>query len=213
MLPKKFLALVALCALSLVPIGCSPAHASPPVGEAVSVGQAAAMLNSAGDHVYASAEVSDGTGITTNIAAAGTYVALKSSTLLKEAQTDGSGCITFDADDGAFAISKRCGVGELELTACVNDVIGENAALVQGAWHRTRAGIVDGGVVDVTTLVGPIGAKTEPAAAARGNLGCVRTIVDASLEDTYDFRLNSGTNADDVVVRQAHLSVKKILNK
>lgn len=195
------LRLIAPLAFILATFAVSALAFTPPIAEL----SALPALNSAGDHVYASATVSDSSGVTTTISSAGTYVTVGTATPLAAGEADGSGCITYTLASNKFTVALRCGVGELRLRACLNDVIGANSAIVLGAWHRVRGG--------VTTLVGPIARETEGATAARNTLGCVETIVDASLSDTYDFRYDSNTNSDTVVTRQAFFSVEKILNK
>lgn len=175
------------------------------VGVLTVVAVPVAALNTGGDHVYASASVSDGTGVVTTIAAAGTYVTVGTAAPLAAGEADGSGCITYTLASNKFTVAARCGVGELRLRACINDAIGANSAVVLGAWHRVRSGS--------TAIVGPIVRETEADTAARNDLGCVETIVDASLSDTYDFRYDSGTNADTVTTRQAFFTVEKLLNK
>ena len=165
----------------------------------------ALALNSAGDHVYSSVGISDGTGTVTTIAAAGTYVTVGTAAPLVAGEDDGSGCITYTLASNKFTIAARCGVGEIRLRACLNDVVGANSAVVLGAWHRVRAG--------ATTVASPIVRNTYAATAVRGNLGCVEKIVDASLSDTYDFRYDSNTNSDTVTTRAATFSVEKLLDK
>lgn len=165
---------------------------------------AAPALNSAGDHVYASAQVSDGTGVVTTVAAAGTYVTVGTAAPLAAGETDGSGCITYTLASNKFTIAKPCGAGEIKLTACLNDVAGVNSATWTGAWHRVRSA--------VTTQQGPILRETEGGSAARDSEGCVTFIHAASNGDTYDFRYDSGTNADTVTTRQATFMVEKLLN-
>lgn len=169
------------------------------------LGIPAVALNSAGDHVYASVGVADGTGVVTTVAAAGTYVTVGTAAPLVAGEADGSGCITYTLASNKFTVALRCGVGELRLRACLNDVIGLNSATYTGAWHRVRSG--------TTTQTGPIMRSIEGGTAARGQDGCVETIVDASLSDTYDFRYDSGTNADTVTTRHAFFTVEKLLNK
>lgn len=169
------------------------------------VGIPAAALNTAGDAVYASAQVADGTGVTTTVATAGTYVTVGTATPLAASEDDGSGCITYTLASNKFTIALRCGVGEIELVACINDAVGTNSKTWTGAWHRVRSGS--------TSLIGPITRRTEAASALREAHGCVRTIVDAQLGDTYDFRYDSQTNGDTVVTRYANFSARKILDK
>ena len=162
----------------------------------------ARAYNSAGDSVFASVGISDGTGTVTTIAAAGTYVTVGTAAPLVAGEADGSGCITYTLASNKFTVAVICGPGRLLLRACLNDVVGPNSAVVTGAWHRVRAG--------TTTVASPIVRNTYAGTAVRGNLGCVEKIVDASLSDTYDFRYDSGTNADTVTTRAATFSVIKL---
>jgi len=162
-------------------------------------------LNSGGDHVYASATVSDGTGVVTTVATAGTYVTAGTAAPLAAGEADGSGCITYTLASNMFTVALRCGVGELRLRACLNDSVGVNSKTWTGAWHRARSSTV--------TVASPIMRRTEVASALRESHGCVETIVDASLADTYDFRFDSQTNGDTVTTRNAFFVVEKVLNK
>lgn len=166
------------------------------------VGYAAPALNDAGDHVYASAYVADGTGVVTTIAAAGTYVTVGTAAPLAAGEADGSGCITYTLASNKFTVAARCGVGELRLRACLNDVAGVNSATWTGRWFKATS-----------TGIGPIMRETEGGTAARDSEGCVEWIVDAALSDTFDFRYDSGTNSDTVTTRHAFFLVEKMLNK
>lgn len=194
------LALVATVAAA----SCIPeAHATPPGADvAIEVAAQAAALNTAGDHVFASAQVADGTGVTTTVAAAGTYVTVATVAPLAASESDGSGCITYTLASNKFTIAKACGAGTLKLSACLADVIGTNSKTWTGAWHRVRSGS--------TSIVGPITRRTEGATAARGAQGCADIYVAASTGDTYDFRYDSQTNADTVVTRYASFSALKL---
>lgn len=169
---------------------------------AVYAADAYAGFNSAGDSVFNSVGISDGTGTVTTIAAAGTYVTVGTAAPLVAGETDGSGCITYTLASNKFTIADSCGVGRILLRACLNDVVGANNAVVLGAWHRVRSGS--------TTVASPIVRNTYAASAVRGNLGCVEKIVSASLGDTYDFRYDSNTNSDTVTTRAANFSVIKL---
>lgn len=190
---NKLIALAAIAFVALLAVVAAPAVAG------------GAGFNTAGNQVYATATVADGTGVTTTVAAAGTYVTVGTATPLAAGEDDGSGCITYTLASNKFTVATRCGVGELLLTACLNDVVGTNSKTWTGAWHRVRSGS--------TTQVGPILRRTEAASALRESHGCVSHIVDAALSDTYDFRYDSQTNADTVVTRHATFSVRKLLSK
>lgn len=176
--------------------------ASPPIAELAGELAAAGAYNSGGNEVFAEARVSDGTGVVTTIAAAGTYVTVGTAAPLAAGDADGSGCLTYTLASNRFTVAKSCGAGKLRLSACLNDVIGANSAVVLGAWHRIRGG--------VTTVVSPISRETEGGTAARNTLGCNVEVVDALLDDTYDFRYDSNTNADTVTTRQANFLVHKL---
>lgn len=197
----KSLLHLALAAVVVVAIAMLAAF-TPPLG---GLTDGVAALNDAGDSVYASAVVADGTGVVTTVAAAGTYVTVGTAAPLAAGEADGSGCITYTLATNRFTVAARCGVGELRLSACLNDVVGTNSRTWTGAWHRIRSG--------TTTQVGPIVRRTEAASALRESHGCVEHIVDAQQGDTYDFRYDSGTNGDTVTTRHAFFNVQKILNK
>lgn len=163
---------------------------------------ASAAYNTAGEHVFASAKVSDGTGVVATVAAAGTYVTVGTAAPLAAGEADGSGCITYTLASNKFTVADKCGAGQLLLRACINDAVGANSAVVLGAWHRVRA--------STTTVASPVSRRTEAATALRASLGCNEIIVDANLSDTYDFRYDSNTNADTVTTRQAFFSVLKL---
>jgi hypothetical protein len=161
--------------------------------------------NSAGNSVFASAVVSDGTGVVTTVATAGTYVTVGTAAPLAAGEADGSGCITYTLANNRFTVAARCGVGEILLSACINDGVGTNSRTWTGAWHRIRSG--------TTTVAGPIVRRTEAASALRESHGCVNIVVDAQLLDTYDFRFDSSNSGDTVTTRQAYFFVKKIFSK
>lgn len=197
---RKLVAL-ALSAVAVVAIAMLAAF-TPPLG---GITDGVAALNDAGDHVYASAVVADTTGVTTTVATAGTYVTVGTAAPLAAGESDGSGCITYTLATNRFTVALRCGVGELRLRACIADGVGTLSKTWTGAWHRIRSG--------TTTLTGPIMRRTEAATALRESHGCVETIVDANLADTYEFRYDSSANADTVVTRHAFWTVEKVLNK
>jgi hypothetical protein len=172
---------------------------------AVASPAAAQSSNTAGQHVFASAIVSDGTGVVTTVAAAGTYVTVGTAAPLAAGEADGSGCITYTLASNKFTIAKKCGVGLLLLAACINDGVGTNSKTWTGAWHRVRS--------SVTTQQGPILRRTEAASALRESHGCVYHYVDAQLSDTFDFRYDSQTNADTVTTRHAVFYALKLFSK
>lgn len=165
----------------------------------------AQSANSAGQHVFASAVVADPAGVTTTVAATGTYVTVATAAPLAAGETDGSGCITYTLATNRFTIAKRCGVGEILLSACIDDATGLLSKTWTGGWHRIRSAAL--------TQQGPLIRRTEAATAIRESHGCVNLIVDAQLGDTYDFRYDSSANADTVVTRHAYFFAIKIFNK
>jgi hypothetical protein len=165
----------------------------------------AQSANTAGQHVFASAVVADGSGVTTTVATTGTYVTVGTAAPLAAGEADGSGCITYTLATNRFTIAKRCGVGIVLLTACIDDATGLLSKTWTGAWHRIRA--------STPTLQGPIIRRTEAATAIRESHGCVNLLVDAQLGDTYDFRYDSSANADTVVTRHASFIALKLFSK
>lgn len=163
-------------------------------------------LNSAGDHVYASLYIDDGTGVVTTPTDAGVYAEI-AATPLTAGETDGSGCITASATTGKFTIAKRCGVGELRLVACIGDVnAGNTAAVMTGAWSRTR----DGSTTQISSKM----RKAEVVdAGTRSSEGCVYWIDDSALSDTYQFTYAVTVNGAAVTTRAAELMIEKLLNK
>jgi len=186
---------------------CSPANASPT--PAVEVLQSLPSLNSAGDSVFASLVVSHASGVTTTVTTGGTFYAL-GGTPMALGEADGSGCLTATVTGGVITVAKRCGVGKLRLTACINDVIGTAGKTMQARLHRVRG--------DTTTAIGPIAIDLEDAnndagLPARGSMGCIDHVVDAALGDTYALRYTSTSNSDTLVTRNASLVAQKLLNK
>lgn len=175
--------------------------ATPPMAVVEDIPQ----LNSAGDAVYASLEVNDGTGVVTTVTTGGTLQTMTAGSPLTAGEDDGSGCITASATTGKFTIASRCGVGEIELVACFNDIIGIDAKTVQATWQRTRSGS--------TTSVGPTLRDIQASTAVRHQAGCIRTIHDASLSDTYQVAVTSTSDSDTLTIRAASLSARKILSK
>jgi len=165
------------------------------------------MLNTAGDAVFASAVIDDnaGSGVVTTVATAGTFVTVGTAAPLAAGPSDGSGGITYTLADNTFRIN-RFGSGDVELKACITDLIGVNAQLCKGAWHRVRNG--------ATTRLGPvIHDCTEPTTAARKNRGCAELVTVAQPGDEFDFRLDSGANGNALTTRGAFFSAKKIVSR
>lgn len=163
------------------------------------------MLNTGGDHVYAELYVNDASGVTTTPTDGGVFAALAGSPLAA-GETDGSGCITASATTGLFTIASRCGVGEVKITACVTDFVGGNTAYVDiGAIAKNGTALTTAHRLR----------EVEPVdAGARGNLGCIETIQDAVLADTFGLYFAvDGATAEAVTTRGAAIRIEKILNK
>lgn len=167
------------------------------------------FLNSAGDHVYAELFVSDGTGVVTTPNDAGVFTAIAGAPLVV-GQTDGSGCITGSLSTGLFTVAKRCGVGHLNLRACINRFASSSnvAGTTTGAW------VVNGTVL--TTAVSPRLVKVETVDAGNvyGVAGCVDTIYDSTaVGDTIGFEWANAGGGITATTREASFVVTKVLNK
>lgn len=170
------------------------------------------LLNSGGDHVYASIVISDtgGSGVLVLPTDGGVFTNLPPSSAVADGgvalgDTDGSGCITGAIATGTFTVNKTCGAGELLLTACVTSLnSGNTAGVARGAWTRTRSG-------SATQLV-PEARKTEIVdAGLTGPLGCVEAMDVSQNGDTYNFTFASnGATAVTHTVKEASMSVVKI---
>ena len=187
----KFASFLVAAAIAIVALAAEPAEAQ--------------SANTDGQHVFASAVVSDATGVVTTVATAGTYVTVGTAAPLAAGLADTSGAITYTLATNRFTVATRQGVGILKLTACLDDTIGILSKTWTGAWHRVRSGS--------TTLVGPIIRSTEPATADRNSEGCVVFFVDALQGDTYDYRYDQQTSADTVTTRAATFVVEKYFSK
>lgn len=163
------------------------------------------MLNTGGDHVYAEMYVNDGTGVVTTPTDGGLFAVVEDAPLTA-GETDGSGCITASISTGLFTIAARCGVGEVKITACVTDFQGGNAA-------RTDVGAIAKNGTALTTAARL--REVEPVdAGARGNLGCIETVQDAVLGDTFGlYYAVEGATAEALTTRGAAIRIEKILNK
>jgi len=192
---------VAFVAAITISACISEARASPPLA-ALNAVPASAGHNSAGNRVFATAVISDATGVVTTNVAAGTYVTVGTAAPLVLGDADGSGCITYAVATNLFTVAS-CGVGKLRLEACFNDVVGINAKFFLGAWHRVRS--------STTTIASPIlRGGTEATTAVRAQRGCVVDYVNAASGDTYDFRFDVETTANTVTTRAAHFVVEKV---
>jgi hypothetical protein len=160
------------------------------------------MANAHGDRVFFAAKVADATGITTTIAAAGTFVALKDETLLVEAGKSDLCPYSMDAETGVITVDARHGAGKVRLTATLSRAKGTNSKQPIGAWHRLRG--------STTTALTPNISFLEPAAALERSHGPAVVFDDAEVGDKYSFRLDSTTNGDTVIVKQASLVIEKV---
>lgn len=173
---------------------------------AMEIAQETAGLNSAGDSVYASAYINDATGVVTTPNDAGVYTAIAAAPLTA-GETDGSGCITFTAASGAFTVAKRCGVGELLLTACIADHASSSntAGVTTGTWYDGSTAIAAAPIVRDIQAV--------DAGGTRDVLGCSSVIYDAELSDVLTFRLTNAGGGVTSTTRGAHFQVTKLLSK
>ena len=163
------------------------------------------MLNTGGDHVYAEMYINDGTGVVTTPTDGGIFTVVEDAPLTA-GETDGSGCITAAISTGLFTIAARCGVGEVKLTACVSDFQGGNTAFTD------LGGFAKNGTALTTA---PRFREVEAVdAGARGTLGCIETVQDAALADTFGlYFATDGATREAVTTRGAVIRIEKILNK
>lgn len=160
-------------------------------------------LGSAGKLMSIEAVIRDATGITTTVATAGTAVALVGTAFAAGKESSG-GSLTWTPASGKVAVAKQSGVGRYLAIFSCGDAIGANSA-------RPSAQIfaVEGGAA--VAAKGNLAAKTEPATAARGNLGVCMAVVDLSaVGDTVEIRLDSTTSGNTVLIRDASLQLIKI---
>jgi hypothetical protein len=163
------------------------------------------MLNSGGDHVYAEMYVNDVTGVVTTPTDGGIFTVVEDAPLTA-GETDGSGCITAAISTGLFTIAARCGVGEVKITACVTDFQGGNTAYVDvGAVAKNGTALTTANQLREVEAVD---------AGARGNIGCIETVQNAVLADTFGLYFKTdGATAEAVTTRGAAIRIEKILNK
>lgn len=163
------------------------------------------MLNTGGDHVYAEMYVNDATGVITTPTDGGLFAVVEDAPLTA-GETDGSGCITASISTGLFTIAARCGVGEVLITACVTDFQGGNTAYTDiGAIAKNGTALTTANRFREVEAVD---------AGARGNLGCIQTVQNAVLADTFGlYYAVDGATAESVTTRGAAIRIEKILNK
>lgn len=163
------------------------------------------MLNTGGDHVYAEMYINDGTGVVTTPTDGGIFTVVEDAPLTA-GETDGSGCITAAISTGLFTIAARCGVGEVKITACVTDFQGGNTAYTDiGAIAKNGTALTTANQLREVEVVD---------AGARGNIGCIETIQDAVLADTFGLYFKTdGATREAVTTRGAAIRIEKILNK
>lgn len=174
---------------------------------AIELAQAApsGVLNSAGNHVFAELLIRDATGVVTTPTDGG-VLAVISGTPLAAGETDGSGCITASATTGLFTIAAGCGVGEVRLTACLQNVHAGNTAKTHNVSLVRNGSAISGA---------PRLIKTEPVdAGAQGDMGCASVITDSALADTFGAYFSTqGATAEAATTRDAVIRIEKVLNE
>jgi hypothetical protein len=161
-------------------------------------------LGGAGKLMSIGAKISDGTGVTITVTTAGTPVPLLSATLLLVDKDDTGGAITFDPATGVFTVAKQNGLGKYLALASVGQARGVNAKKIVAQWFAKENGVA-------AAVKGIKAAKTEPATAADGAIGVAQAVLDfQAVGDTAEIRLDSTTNGDTVLVKDAHLELIKI---
>lgn len=154
--------------------------------------------NSPRNPLFFSAKIDNDTGITTTIAAAGTYVVLADASKLEVMVDNSNDLINLDATTGVYTLSSNpAAAGIYELIADIGNFKGANNALVKGAWHKgsnKQSGFFE----------------TKMAATALESNGCARVIVSLAAGDTVKFMYDSGTNGDTVVTKRATFVIKKL---
>lgn len=165
-------------------------------------------LNTGGDAVYAELAVSDDTGVVVTPNDAGVFTAIAGAPLFA-GETDGSGCITASLTTGLFTIAKRCGQGEVELTACIARGAGSSntAGTTTGAWVK------NGTAVARTVAHRLVKVEAVDAGNAYDNIGCSITTLDLVLGDTVGFYLTNAGGGVTATVREGAFRAQKILNK
>ena len=173
---------------------------------ALEVAQTApAVLNNAGNHVFAELLIRDASGVTTTPTDGG-VLAVISGAPLAAGETDGSGCITASATTGLFTVAANCGVGEVKLTACLQNVHAGNTAYI----HNVSLAKNGSAIAGAPRLI-----KTDPVdAGEQGNMGCASVITDAALADTFGAYFSTqGATAGAAVTRDAVVRIEKVLNE
>lgn len=167
------------------------------------------MLNSAGDHVYATMFISDGTGVVTTPLDAGVFTAIAGAPLLT-GETDGSGCITQSATTGLFTVALRCGVGEYQATAC----LGRFASSSNVAGTTTGAWVVNGTAIAATVAPRLVRTETVDAGNVEANPGCINAILDiTAVGDTIGFEYANAGGGITATTKAASFTLTKLENK
>lgn len=167
----------------------------------------APLKNTAGDHVFSSLYVDDGTGVVTTPNDAGVFTAIAGSPMAA-GESDGSGCLTASATTGLFTVAKVCGRGTVELLACFADFSASSnvGGTTTIKWEANGAAITGA----------PVIRKTEPVDAgnARSSIGCAGPFLyDADLDDTLGVYLTNAGGGITGTTRSAAFRVIKVLNK
>lgn len=197
---------MAFGALSMLALMMVSAMKPPAALEVVDAISAANVYNTAGNAVFAEGYINDATGVVTTPNDAGVYTAI-ANTPLTAGNTDGSGCITFSATTGLFTVAASCGLGMVELSACISNGASSSnvAGTTNGAWHKSGT----------IMAASPRLMRTEPVDAGNGqaDFGCT-TIVDnaAAVGTTYGFYVANAGGGITWTTRQAALRVKKVAN-
>ncbi len=171
---------------------------------------ALAAANTMGDQVYAEMQIHDGTGVVTTAADGGVLTAITTAPLVL-GDTDGSGCITGAVATGLFTVNKKCGVGMLELTACISKAAGSSNTGCSsiGNWVKNGADLTTG----LTTSPQIFQPQVADAGNTYGNFGCSTVLDSSTLGDTYGFYVSSSgcsTVVATVTSKQASFRVQKI---
>jgi hypothetical protein len=162
-----------------------------------------AALNTGGTHNTLLVDVDDGTGFSITVAASATPQAIVNALFTEKKNTTGGG-LTFAVGTGVATVATPAGCGKYLVLANIGDSIGVNAS-----FHSVQVFAKEAGVA--AAAKGAKALKTEPAAAARGAVGCAYAIVDLSaVGDTCEIRLAVQTNGNAVTIRSASFAMVKI---
>jgi hypothetical protein len=162
-----------------------------------------AALNTGGSHNTLLVDVDDATGFSITVAASATPQPILNALFTEKKNTTGGG-LTFAVGTGVATVATPAGCGRYLVFANVGDSIGVNAA-----FHNIQVFSKEAGVT--AAAKGAKALKTEPAAAARGAVGCAYAIVDLSaVGDTCEVRLGVQANGNAVTIRSASFCMVKI---